>query len=143
MAVGCAGGGNAVPPAEATPTVETASVRTFCAVALDAPEGFAATLHADDVRGIDCVPPGRGEVFSLGFAHAGWWLQLDVARASLTVGAPHAFDGQAALLALDCWDWEGAVTVETDDDSGWAVALDARCTNDASKAIVGRFVGEY
>jgi hypothetical protein len=143
VAIGCAGQGNAVPPAEATTTVETARLRTFCAVSLAAPEAFATTLHADDVRGVDCVPPERGERFSLGFAHAGWWLQLDVARASLAVGAPHAFDGQATLLALDCWDWNGAVTVEADDDAGWTVAFDARCNNDASKAIVGRFEGEY
>jgi len=143
VAIGCAGQGSAAPPAEATTTVETERTATFCAVALEAPEAFATTLHADDVRGVDCVPPERGERFSLGFAHAGWWLQLDVARASLAVGAPHAFDAQAALLALDCWDWDGAVTVEADDDTGWAVVFDARCAKDRSKAIVGRFEGEY
>ncbi|HEY2747708.1 MAG TPA: hypothetical protein VGL86_23965 [Polyangia bacterium] len=141
VALGCSGGGNALPPAPATDVV-TDSVRTFCNVALRAPEAFAVTLHADDVRGIDCVPPAGGEVFSLGFAHAGWWLQLDVARSSLVVGAAHAFDGQAALLALDCWSWDGAVTVDEDDAAHWSLTIDAQCRDDVDKVIDGTFDGE-
>ena len=141
VALGCAGGGSAVPPAPAT-TVTAASTRTFCDVALAAPEAFALTLHADDVPGVDCVPPAGGDVFSLGFEHAGWWLQLDVARSSLVVGQAHPFDGQASLLALDCWDWDGDVTVDADDANAWSLALDARCRSDATKTIVGRFDGD-
>ena len=109
---------------------------------MTAPEAWDATLVADDVAGVDCVPPAGGEVFSLGFSHAGWWLQLDVARSSLAVGAPHAFDGQAALLALDCWEWDGAVTVDADDAARWAVRIDARCRDDARKSVVARFSGD-
>ena len=142
LAVGCAGSGNEVPSAPPQTTATTDSARTFCAVALVAPEAFTVTLHADDVRGIDCIPPAGGEVFSLGFAHADWWLQLDIARATLVVGAPHAFDGQAALLGIDCWDWDGAVTVDEDDAAGWSIAFDATCRADDGKSIVGRFSGE-
>jgi len=122
--------------------VTTDSLRTFCAVALTAPEAFAVHLGANDVRGIDCVPPEGGEVFSLGFAHGDWWLQLDAARSSLIVGEAHAFDGQASLLAMDCWEWDGSFTVDEDDSTGWALRVDARCRSDASVAIAGRFDGQ-
>jgi len=117
-------------------------VSPFCTIDLAAPEVWRATLAADDVTGVDCVPPEGGEVFSLGFSHAGWWLQLDVARRSLAVGTAHAFDGQAALLALDCWEWDGAVTVDADDAARWAVRIDARCRDDGRKAVAGTFSGD-
>jgi hypothetical protein len=143
LAVGCADSGSAV-PSDAPPMAAMAdSVSTFCAVALTEPEAFTVTLDADDVRGIDCIPPAGGEVFSLGFAHAGWWLQLDIARATLSPGTPHPFDSQAALLALDCWDWDGAVTVDEDDAAGWSLTFDAHCRKDATKSIVGVFSGEH
>jgi hypothetical protein len=142
MAIGCSAPGTRVPPSERSPAVAPTSVAIFCTIDLAAPESWGTTLTADDVRGVDCVPPAGGETFSLGFAHAGWWLQLDIARGSLTVGAPHAFDGQAALLALDCWDWDGSVTVDGDDGDGWAVRLDARCRDDAGKRVVGSFSGD-
>ena len=139
-AAACAPSGTPVPqPTTAAP--DATRVVVFCSIALQAPEAWQATLYADDVRGVDCVPPDRGDVFSLGFSHAGWWLQLDVPRRALTVGTPHAFDGDAALLALDCWDWDGSVTVDADDDARWAVRLDARCRADAGKALVGSFSG--
>jgi hypothetical protein len=141
MAVGCADAGKRVPPSENAPaTAET--VAPFCSVALEAPESWQTTLFANDMHGIDCVPPQGGEVFSLGFSHRAWWMQLDIARRSLTVGKAHAFDDQAALLALDCWEWDGDVTVDEDDAAGWAVRIDARCRDDAQKAVVGAFSGE-
>jgi hypothetical protein len=142
MAVGCAGSSTPVPQEERAPAT-AASLRLFCAISLEAPERWQATLAANDVRGVDCIPPDGGEVFAFGFAHDGWWLQLDVARPTLVVGAPHPFDGQAALLALDCWEWDGSVTVDEDDAAGWALRLDARCGDDAQKAIVGSFRGEF
>ena len=141
-AIGCAGEGNRVPPSETEPATAE-RVSPFCAVALTAPESWQTTLFANDVRGVDCVPPQGGEVFSLGFSHDGWWMQLDVARHSRVVGERHAFDGQAALLALDCWEWDGDVTVDQDDGAGWALRIDARCRADAAKAVVGAFSGEY
>jgi hypothetical protein len=142
MAVGCAGGGSALPPTEETTGVTSESLPTFCAATLSAPEVIDVRLGANDVRGIDCIPPAGGQVFSLGFAHAGWWMQLDIARPSLVVGEAHAFDGQAALLAVDCWEWDGGVTVDEDDGVGWALRVDAHCRGDASLAVVGRFGGE-
>src|SRR5512144_354758 len=130
--VGCAQSGTSVPPMQNERA--TTKVTTFCTIELIAPEAYRATLSANDVRGVDCVPPAGGEVFSLGFAHAGWWMQLDLARRSLVLGAAHRFDGQAALLALDCWEWDGSVTVDADDDARWAVRVDARCRDDRSKA---------
>ena len=142
MAVGCAGREKAIPRPE--PSAETAeTVSPFCTILLTAPESWQATLSANDVSGIDCIPPQGGDVFSLGFSHAGWWLQLDIARPSVVAGAAHAFDGQAALLALDCWEWDGTVTVDEDDADGWAVRIDARCRADAKKSVVGAFAGEY
>jgi hypothetical protein len=141
MALGCAPSSTRVPPMEPAP-VAAAAVTPFCTIDLVAPEVWQVTLTANDVPGIDCIPPEGGEVFSLGFAHAGWWLQLDVARRSLAVGATHAFDGQAALLALDCWEWDGHVTVDADEDARWAVRLDARCRDDEGKAVVGSFSGD-
>ncbi|HEX8953082.1 MAG TPA: hypothetical protein VF945_14605 [Polyangia bacterium] len=137
--LGCSRSGTHV-PLERAP-VAAASVTNFCTIDLVAPEVWHATLHADDVAGVDCVPPAGGEVFSLGVAHAGWWLQLDVARRSIALGAHHPFDGQAALLALDCWEWNGGVTVDADDEARWAVRLDARCRDDETKAVVGSISG--
>src|SRR5262249_29841860 len=117
--------------------------KTFCAVQLSAPERWDTVLSANDVSGVDCVPPDGGEKFSLGFSHAGWWMQLDVARPPIVVGAAHAFDGQAALLALNCWEWDGAVTVEKADRQGWALRVDAICRDDAGKRVDGAFAGEY
>lgn len=145
MAFGCTDAGTRVPPA--APVEEAAaSIAPLCVIELRAPEAWQASLQADDVPGVDCIPPEGGEVFSLGFAHAGWWLQLDVARRSLTVGEPHAFDGQAKLLALDCWQWNGSVTVDADDAHGWALRLDAQCRDDdgapvAGKRVAGSFSG--
>jgi hypothetical protein len=137
---GCAQSGTRVPlTQDRNIASETAN---FCTIAVAAPERLQLALEADDVQGVDCVPPQGGEVFSLGFSHAGWWLQLDVARSSLVVGVPHAFDGQAALLALDCWEWDGSVTVDADARDQWALHLDARCRDDADKAIVASFNGE-
>ncbi len=138
--IGCARAGTAFPP-DAGP-VAASSAANFCTIDLAAPEVWQTTLAADDVRGVDCVPPAGGEVFSLGVAHAGWWLQLDVARATLAVGRAHAFDGQAALLALDCWEWDGSVTVDADDAARWAVRIDARCRDDDGKRIVADFSGD-
>jgi hypothetical protein len=121
--------------------VTTSSVEPYCAIDLRAPELWQATLAADDVPGVDCIPPAGGELFSLGFAHAGWWLQLDVARRSLTVGQPHALEDQAALLALDCWEWDGSVTVDADDVQRWALRIEVRCRADAGKEIAGSFSG--
>ena len=144
LALGCTAAGTRVPSAEPQPTAAAASVSPFCAIDLAAPESWHAVLTADDVAGVDCVPPDAGgDRFSLGFSHAGWWLQLDIGRASLTIGAPHAFDGQAALLALDCWDWDGTATVDADDRARWAVRLDAHCRNDATKSVVATFSGEH
>ena len=142
MAVGCAGEGNRVPPSERAPAT-AATVSPFCVVALTAPEAWQTTLFANDVHGVDCVPPQGGDVFSLGFSHDGWWMQLDVARRSLVVGERHDLEHQAALLALDCWEWDGSVTVDEDDAAGWALRIDARCRADARKAVVGAFSGEF
>jgi len=141
VAVGCAGKESPVPPPE-TRAEATASVSPFCTILLTAPEAWGSTLTANDVPGVDCIPPQGGDVFSLGFSHAGWWLQLDVARSSRVVGAAHAFDGQAALLALDCWEWDGSVTVDEDDADGWALRIDARCRDEARKSVVGAFSGQ-
>src|SRR4051812_27020771 len=140
VAVGCAQESKPVPSQDTAPK-EATSLSPFCAISLDAPERWQATLTANDVPGVDCVPPQGGDVFSLGFAHDGWWLQLDVARSSLAVATAHAFDGQAALLALDCWEWDGSVTVDEDDADGWALRIDARCRDDARRAVVGSFSG--
>ena len=140
-ALGCAQQDTRVPRTQDRNSIEEPA--NFCTIDIQAPEAWSAVLSANDVRGVDCVPPDRGEVFSLGFSHAGWWLQLDIARPTVVVGRAHAFDGQAALLALDCWEWDGAVTVEADDDAGWAVRIDARCRDDAHKAVVAAFSGEW
>jgi hypothetical protein len=140
-AVACAGPGTRVPQTQTTAEpASAASAAPFCAIELRAPETWQATLEADDVAGVDCIPPAGGEVFSLGFAHAGWWLQLDIARTSLTVGAPHTLDGQAKLLALDCWQWDGAVTVDADDRDHWALRIDAQCRDDDGAPIAGKRV---
>lgn len=139
-AIGCAQSGTRVPPTQ--DRNKSSDVTTFCTIEVEAPEAWSQTLAADDVPGVDCVPPAGGEVFSLGFSHAGWWLQLDIARRTLLVGAPHRFDGQAALLALDCWEWDGSVTVDADDRARWAVRIDARCRDDRAKAVIARFSGD-
>jgi hypothetical protein len=109
---------------------------------LRAPEQYEVSLAANSVHGVDCVPPAGGERFSFGFAHRDWWLQLDVARSSLVAGVPHPLDEQASLLALDCWEWDGSLIVDADDESGWALRLDARCRSDATVAVDGHFEGE-
>jgi len=144
LAVGCAGGGTAVPSAgDATVRApeRAEAPRVFCAAELTAPEPLQIVLTANDVKGVDCVPPDGAEKFSLGFAHDGWWLQLDIARPTIVMGRAHPFDGQAALLALDCWEWSGAVTVDEDDAAGWALALDVTCVGDTHKRIAGSFRG--
>lgn len=140
-AIGCSGRDTSLPSSAPSPE-RVGETRTFCAVALSAPERFDIVRAADDVSGVDCIPPDGADTFSLGFSHAGWWLQLDIARPTLVVGEPHPFDGQAALLALDCWEWDGAVLVEEDDRAGWAARLDVTCRDDAARRIAGRFRGE-
>ncbi len=139
--LGCAGRGTPLPRQERAPDVVTAAT-TFCAVELTAPERWQIVLAANDVSGVDCIPPDGAEKFSFGFAHAGWWLQVDIARPTLVVGRAHAFDGQAALLAFGCFEWDGAVTVAEDDAAGWALELDATCRDHAHERIAGAFHGE-
>jgi hypothetical protein len=142
-AVGCSTGSVDVPSGPRG--LDTATpVLPFCIYDVTAPDRTSGSLsYAARPRHTDCVPPEGGEVFSLGFATDGWWMQLDAVRAAFTVGHPVRFEetNQAALLALDCWNWTGEFIVMKDEthSHSWSVFIDATCAGDPSKRVIGQW----
>lgn len=119
----------------------------FCTFSAARPAAIdGAVSYSKRPAGVDCVPPGGGEVFSLGFASADWWFQLDAPRAAFAVGEPQPITYGAAslLLVLDsgasCWNWTGDFTVMSD-LPGWDVYIDATCADDPSLHVVGHWNG--
>lgn len=94
--------------------------------------------------GVDCVPPEGGEVFSLGFASASWWFQLDAPRTVFVIGEPQPIAyGTSSLLLVQhdgtsCWNWTGDFTVMSDLPS-WDVYIDATCIDDPSIRVAGHW----
>jgi|SRR6185312_6322087 len=115
----------------------------FCVFDTMAPTVAAGALsYAERPPHTDCVPPEPGEVFSLGFATDGWWLQFDAPRSAFTVGVeqPIVF-GAASLLATQqgesCFDWSGSFVV-TADLPAWSIFVDATCVSDGLR-VIGQF----
>lgn len=138
--VGCAGAPSVAPVADPLPV----EIAPFCAYDVTAPEATAGELAYDRrAPRTDCVVPGGGPVFSLGFARPGWWMQFDAVRAAFAVGQPVRFEetDQASLLALDCWTWRGEFIVMQDDVRGFSVYIDTTCTTDISTRVIGQWSG--
>ena len=120
----------------------------FCVWSVAAPDSIEGTeSYATAGRGVDCVTPGGGEVFSVGFATRGWWFQLDALRSAITVGDPQPLDRAAASLLLvtgdgrSCWDWTGDIAVLADRGAGesWSVFVDATCADASGLRLAGQW----
>lgn len=113
-----------------------------CAVDVVAPERFSDVLWHNDRRDVDCTQSAWGGAFEVGFSH-GWLFHVEIPR---QLNAPGVVNLDAGTLALyyfghdgACVNWTGSI--DWQDVPDWSVSIDAVCADDASKAVVGTWLG--
>lgn len=143
-AIGFAGCGNGAPLDVAVARATDDTVAPVCRFDLDAPEPLHGELYADDVPHLDCVPPGGGGAFVVGFAHDRWRFVVTLPRALARPGDTVALDGGPVALLYQgddgwCADWRGTVAWAADLPA-WRVRIDAACA-DGPARVAGELSG--
>lgn len=95
--------------------------------------------------GMRCVPPAKGDLFSVHLSWDSGEMILAIPRDKIRVGTNLPIGANALLYGrtdtLDCVEWTGDVIVQGDLPH-WGVRVEAACFATPTFRIVGQFEGE-